>query len=267
MSILYKALEKASMEREAARKRGKASRAKESSIISLGKIKGQRHPRSLTLAKEGFIATEEFRKLRTHIFQLSKSKPMQVILVTSAVSGEGKSTVASNLAFMISRGIREQALFIDCDLRNPHANPFLGRQTSLGLSDYLMGKLDVDKAIVRSSTPKLSLLPSGSKTSNSAELLGSERMRNLLKAIKSQSPNRYIIIDSPPIISTAEPIILSEMVDGVLMVVLAGNTPRETVRRSLNSLDKEKILGIVLNRIQLKPETYSSYYYPEEEIA
>ena len=192
---------------------------------------------------------------------------MQTILVTSAVPREGKSTVASNLALAISQGVKEHALLIDCDLRNSHITPFIRRNIlPLGLSDYLMGKLNPTNLIVRTRIPKLSVLPSGSITPNPAELLGSEKMRNLTKTLKSQYSNRYIIIDSPPIILTTDPIILSEMVDGVIVVVLAGKTPREVVQKAVNSINKEKIFGIVLNQIEAKPSPYSSgnYYYPQK---
>ena len=222
----------------------------------------------MLLTETNTTAAEEFRKLRTLIFRTSISKPMQTILVTSAVPREGKSTVAINLALAISQGVKEHALMIDCDLRNPHKNPLLKGNTPLGLSDYLMDKLEPKDLIVRTETPKLSVLPSGSITSNPAELLGSEKMRNLVKTLKSHYPNRYIIIDSPPIMAVTEPIVLSEMVDGVIVVVLAGKTSRELVQRAVKGINKEKILGIVLN--QIKPEasshSYKHYYhyYPQK---
>jgi capsular exopolysaccharide synthesis family protein len=207
------------------------------------------------------LAAEEFRKLRTMILHTSASKPMQAILVTSALPGEGKSTVASNLALVISQGIKEHALLIDCDLRNSSFSPFINRSKPLGLSDYLMGKLDPAKLIVRTGAPKLSVVPSGSITSNPAELVGSEKMRDLVAALKSRYANRYIIIDGPPITLTTEPVLLSEMVDGVIVVVLAGKTPREVVQRAANNIKKEKILGVVLNQIDTKSSSYHSRYY------
>ena len=119
---------------------------------------------------------------------------------------------------------------------------------------------------MRTGIPKLSVLPSGSIASNPAELVGSEKMRNLVKTLKSQYANRYIIIDAPPIMLTTEPVILSEMVDGVIVVVLAGKTPREVVQKALNSIHREKILGIVFNQIKAKTSYYhtSEYYYPQK---
>jgi len=262
MSKIYKALEKAERERKHT---VKSIGAKKSPIISKGSSKERTSERPISLTRLNTIAAEEFRKLRTVIFKTSISKPMQTLLVTSAVPREGKSTVASNLALAISQGVKEHALLIDCDLRNSHKNPLLRLDIPSGLTDYLMGKLNPSNLIVRTRIPKLSVLPSGSITSNPAELVGSEKMGNLLKALKSQYANRYIIIDSPPIMLTTEPIILSEMVDGVIVVALAGKTPREVVQRAVNSINKEKILGIVLNQIKAKHSSYySPYYYPKK---
>jgi len=263
MSKMHKALEKAQRERRAT---VKSIKTEKGPIVSKGSIKEKPADRSMYLSGPNALAAEEFRKLRTMIFQTSTSKPMQTVLVTSAVAGEGKSTVASNLALAISHGVREHALLVDCDLRNTHNTPLIKRNIPSGLSDYLMGKLNPINLIVRTGTPKLSVLPSGSIASNPAELVGSEKMRNLVKTLKSQYANRYIIIDSPPIMLTTEPIILSEMVDGVIVVVLAGKTPREVVQKALNSIHREKIFGIVLNQMKAKTSYYhtSGYYYPQK---
>lgn len=262
MSKIYKALEKAERERKAT---VKSLRPEKSPVVPKRSIKEKLRDRSIYLSGPDSIAAEEFRKLRTTIFQTSISKPMHAILVTSAVPREGKTTVANNLARAISQGVKEHALLIDCDIRNPNITPFIRQNIPLGLSDYLMGKLNPSNLIVRTRNPKLSVLPSGSITSNPAELLGSERMRNLITRLKSQYANRYIIIDSPPIMLTTEPIILSEMVDGVIVVVHAGKTPRDVVQRALSSINnKGKILGIVLNQIETKPSFYSYGYYPRK---
>ncbi len=263
MSKMYRALEKAQRER---RTTVKSIRTERMPIVSKGSTKEKPSDRTIYLRGQNALAAEEFRKLRTMIFQASVTKPMQTILVTSAVAGEGKSTVASNLALAISHGVKEHALLIDCDLRNTHNTPLIRRNIPLGLSDYLMGKLNTANLIVRTGIPKLSVLPSGSIASNPVELVGSEKMRHLVKTLKSQYANRYIIIDSPPIFLTTEPIILSEMVDGVVIVVHAGKTPREVVQKAVNSINKEKILGIVLNQNKTKPSYYhsSGYYYPQK---
>ena len=263
MSRIYKALEKAERERKAT---VTSLRPEETPIISKEQIEEKPRDRSTYIAGTyiagpNTIAAEEFRKLRTLIFQTSKSKPMRTLLVTSAAPGEGKSTVAINLALAIALGVKERALLVDCDLRNPHKNPLLKGNTLPGLSDYLTDKLEPKDLIVRTETPKLSVLPSGSRTSSAAELLGSEEMKNLMETLKLQDAYRYIIIDSPPIMVTTEPVILSEMVDGIILVVLAAKTPRDLVQRAIDSINKEKILGIVLNQIKSEPSSYPYKHY------
>jgi capsular exopolysaccharide synthesis family protein len=255
MSKMYKALQKAEKERKATVKSIAAQKRTIPSRKSVPRRRDDRKPSarkpdvsSMYLTGPHAVAVEEFRKLRTIIFQASITKPMQAILVTSAVPSEGKTTVASNLALAISHGVREHAVFIDCDLRNSHSTPLIKESGPLGLSDYLMGKLDPTKLIVKTGNSKLSVLPSGSMTSNPAELVGSEKMRNLVRALKSHYAHGYLIIDSPPIMLTTEPIILSEMVDGIILVVRAAKTPH-------------KILGIVFNQSEVKHSYHSSSYY------
>jgi capsular exopolysaccharide synthesis family protein len=255
---MYKALEKAERERRAS---VKSIKTKKRPIVFKKSVKAKPSGRPMYLTGESALAAEEFRKLRTLIFQTSLSKPMQTILVTSAVPGEGKSTVASNLALSISHGVKEQALLIDCDLRNSHNTPLIKQNISSGLSDYLMGKLNPTNLIMKTGISKLAVLPSGSVTSNPAELVGSEKMKHLIQTLKSQYAHRYIIIDSSPVIVATEPIILSEMVDGVILVLRAGKTPRELVQRAISSIHKEKIIGVVLNRMKIKSSYHSSGYY------
>jgi protein-tyrosine kinase len=255
MSRIYEALEKAERERKAT---VTSLMAEKPPIISKEQIQEKPGGRLTYIAGPNTVAAEEFRKLRTLVFHTSMSKPMQAILVTSAAPGEGKSTIANNLALAIALGIKERALLIDCDLRNPHKNPLLEVKTPFGLSEYLTDQLEPKDLIVRTENPKLSVLPSGSITLNAAELIGSEKMRNLVMTLKSQHANRYIIIDSPPIILTTDPTVLSEMVDGIILVVLAGKTSQQLVQRAVKSINKEKILGIVLNQIE---PGFSSYSY------
>jgi capsular exopolysaccharide synthesis family protein len=262
---MYKALEKAEKERKATLKRIKPAK---SSVIPGESTKKKSGTRSMYVNGAGTGAAEEFRKLRTMILQTATVKPMQTILVTSALPGEGKSTIASNLAIAISHGIKEHALLIDCDLRNSHNTPLIRKDIAVGISDYLMGKVNPANLILKTRNPKLSVLPSGSVKSNPAELVGSEKMRHLITILKSQYAHRYIIIDSPPILLATEAVILSEMVDGVIVVVRAGKTPREEVQKAINNINKEKILGIVLNQNLAKPSYYSSqyqYYYPQKK--
>jgi capsular exopolysaccharide synthesis family protein len=205
------------------------------------------------------FAAEEFRKLKTQIFHRLPNPP-HLILVTSATPQEGKTMVSVNLAIAISQEINKKAILIDGDLRNPKIH--LGkRKNSTGLSNYLLDGTPLSEILINSEIENLSIIEAGPSTSKSSELIGSKRMGELLKAVTESGDNTYIIIDSPPIISTSEPMVLSKMVDGIILVVSPDRTPKEAISRAMKSLDRQKIIGVVLNQIDWKPSSYYSRYY------
>ncbi len=217
--------------------------------------------RSLPLFDSGSLAGEQFRKLRTHLLQVNISDPPKTILVTSAASGEGKTFVSFNLAAGIARDLHAYALLVDCDLRKPDLDHWLNLLNGRGLSEYLMGKGDVSEYLQKTEVDKLSILPSGSIQENPTELIGSQRMENLIQELKNRYADRYIILDSTPLLATSEPEVLSKFVDGILLVVRAGVTPRETVQQAMSSLDERKILGFVLNDLEFKSSGLISRYF------
>jgi protein-tyrosine kinase len=202
------------------------------------------------------IAAEEFRKLKTQIFHRLPNPP-HFILVTSTVPQEGKTMVAVNLALAISQEIHKKAILIDGDLRKPsihleeHPNP-------KGLSDYLLNQTPLFEILLNYGEEGLQVIPAGSSTRKSAELIGSRKMSELFMSLRELRDDTYVIIDSSPIISTSEPTVLSKLVDGIILVVMGGRASKEFVRRAVKSIDRQKIIGIVLNQIDMNP---SSYYY------
>lgn len=207
----------------------------------------------------GSFAAEEFRKLKTQIFHRLPNPP-HLILVTSATPQEGKTTISVNLAIAISQEINKKAILIDGDLRNPGIHLEMS-QSSKGLSNYLMDGTPLSEILKNSAIENLRIIEAGPSTSKSSELIGSKRMGELLKSLIHTEDNTYIIIDSSPIISTVEPMLLSKMVDGVILVVTPDRTPKEAISRALKGLDRQKIIGVVLNQIDLKPSNdYSRYY-------
>jgi len=205
------------------------------------------------------FSAEEIRKLKTQIF-LRFPNPPHSILITSTVPQEGKTLVSVNLAMAISKEVHRKAILIDGDLRKPSIH--LGKsRNSKGLSNYLSDGTPLSEILINSEMENLQIIMAGPSTNRPSELIGSKRMGELLKSLKESGDNAYIIIDSPPIISTTEPTLLSEMVDGIILVVMADRTPRETIKRSVKSIDQKKIIGIVLNQVDLKPSSYYSKYY------
>jgi protein-tyrosine kinase len=207
------------------------------------------------------IAAEEFRKLKTQIFHRLPNPP-HFILVTSAVPQEGKTMVAVNLALAISQEIHRKAILIDGDLRKPsihlerHPNP-------KGLSDYLSNQTPLFEILLNYGEEGLQIIPAGSSTRKSAEWIGSRKMSELFMSLREFGDDTYVIIDSPPILSTSDPTLLSELVDGIILVVMEGRASKEFVRRAVKSIDHRKIIGIVFNQIDMNPSSYyySKYYY------
>ncbi len=182
-------------------------------------------------------------------------------MVTSAVQGEGKSFVSANLAIGIAYDLHLHALLADCDLRKPSVGPAFGHNQGEGVSDYLSGGVDIADFIIKTDLEKLSLILAGTIPANPTELLGSKRMALLVEELKSRYDDRFIIFDSTPLLATSNSGVLAKLVDGVILVVRAGSTPRETVQQALTFLDKDKILGVVLNQIDFKSRTLFKRYF------
>src|SRR4030043_1119528 len=272
MSRIYRALEKAEEEKKQKVKEDpsikvfeeKAVLKKETPILKFPEEKidelgfPSKEETPVIMAPPNSFSAEEFRKLKTQIF-LRFPNPPHSILITSTVPQEGKTLVAVNLAMAISKEVHRKAILIDGDLRKPSIH--LGKsRNSKGLSNYLSDGTPLSEILINSEMENLQIIMAGPSTNRPSELIGSKRMGELLKSLKESGDNAYIIIDSSPIISTTEPTLLSEMVDGIILVVMADRTPRETIKRSVKSIDQKKIIGIVLNQVDLKPSSYYSKY-------
>jgi exopolysaccharide/PEP-CTERM locus tyrosine autokinase len=208
-----------------------------------------------------FHAAEQFRKLRSQIIKINSGHSIKTILVTSALQGEGKSFVAKNLAMGIAQDLNLYAMLVDCDLRNPTLAREFGVGNRKGIADYLTGGEDIASYILKTEARKLSFLPGGSMPQNPAELIGSNKMGQLIAELKSRYNDRYIILDSTPILATAEPDILTRWVDGIILVIRAGMTPRDTVEQAIDSIEREKILGVVLNDLEFKSSGLFAHYF------
>jgi exopolysaccharide/PEP-CTERM locus tyrosine autokinase len=191
---------------------------------------------------------EQFRMLRTNIMFPAEGKASpRTILVTSALPGEGKSFVSSNLALTIAQNIDKHVLLIDCDMRRPTVHKLFGYENVPGLSNYLVGERALPDLLIKTGNNHLSILPGGPVPPNPAELLSSNRMLALLREVRARYDDRYIIIDSPPPHLTAESKALAQFVDGIILVLKLGQTDRNLVSELVGKFQKEKILGVVAN--------------------
>ena len=210
---------------------------------------------------------EAFRALRTNLEFTAKENPIKSIIVTSGGPGEGKTTIASNLAAILSHS-GKKVILIDADLRRPRVHTYTGVSNIAGLSDLLIAdNFDlVDEYVqILEKTPDLRILPSGGLPANPTDLLGSEKMKDLLQTLSDSYD--YIVIDAPPML-VSDPQVLLGLVDGVLLVVVPGKT-RKDVLRAVNDQVRHtgvRLLGIVFNRLKHGKRggygNYSGYSYP-----
>jgi len=209
----------------------------------------------------GSIVSEQFRKLRTQLLTLNLPNQPKTIMITSATEGEGKTLVSTNLATILAHDLHSYALLVDADLRNPALSRWFGLVKGRGLSDYLTGGAEIPDLLLKTKIAKLSILSSGTIRDNPVELIGSKRMDSLVAELKSRYSDRYILFDSSPLLATTEPSVLTKLVDGIILVVRSGSTPRETVKQALSTIDPAKVLGVVLNDLELQSKTLNSRYF------
>ena len=217
----------------------------------------------VTIHKPQSFESEQFKLLRTKLLFPREGRPPRTIMVTSALPGEGKSFVSSNLAASIAQNVNEYVLLIDGDMRNPTVHRYFGLADDVpGLSTYLAdGRRSLGELLQRTCIEKLTLLPGGVPPPNPAELLTSQRMSRLLGEVRSRYDDRYVIIDSPPPKMIAEANALARQVDGILLVVCYGKTSKKVIGELVDSLGKERIIGTVINRFDMQLGSFYSDYY------
>jgi capsular exopolysaccharide synthesis family protein len=210
--------------------------------------------------------SEAFRALRTALLLSQADRPPQVILVTSALPREGKTTAAANLAVTFAQ-LGDRTLLIDADLRKPGVGRLLnlGSGKYAGLSSYLAGVSSLELVTIQHpAIPNLSAIPTGPLPPNPADLLSSHKLTDAIAELRTKF--KFIVIDSPPIMAATDAVILSVRADGVLLVVRSGETPKEAFTRTRDLLLSVKchLLGVVLNAVDSSaPDYYYSYrYYP-----
>jgi len=201
---------------------------------------------------------EHYKILRTNIQHRTREHNWNTIMITSVQPGEGKTLTSINLAISMAKEFNQTVFLVDCDLRRQKIHKYLNFSFEKGIVDYLMNGNPLKDLIVWPNIEKLTLISGGKTISESTELLGSPKMKALVKEIKARYDDRYIIFDVPPILSGADAITFAPMVDCILMVVEEGRTPIQDVKRSLEMIPKEKFLGFVLNR---RKEGKKGYYY------
>lgn len=215
----------------------------------------------VTLKDRRSPMAEAYRHLRTSLLFSSAGKPPQTILVTSSQPSEGKTTTAINTAITLAQSDAD-VVIIDCDLRRPRLHSHFGMENATGLTNYLSGEKETANLLKTCpDLPRLKIITSGPIPPNPAELLSSNEMRNLLQFLKGNY--KHVIIDSPPAISFTDAAILSTLVDGVVLVAMAGKSSIHLMRRFKQRLGTigARIYGVVLNGIKANSTDYDYYGY------
>jgi capsular exopolysaccharide synthesis family protein len=201
---------------------------------------------------------EAFRHLRTNLQFVDVDRPIQVMVITSSVPDEGKSTTAVNLALAFAEAGR-RVLLIEADLRRPRVAEYLDLEGAVGLSNVLAGQVDVDEVIQPWGEAGLRVLPSGSVPPNPSELLGSRNMTVLLDRLRMDFD--VVVVDTPPLLPVTDAAVVARAADGVVVVTRSGKTSQARIRSALASLRAidSRVLGCVLNMQRTRSE--SGYYY------
>jgi protein-tyrosine kinase len=204
---------------------------------------------------------EEFRTLRSRLYQIREKLPLKRLMVTSALPKEGKSFVAANLAQVIVRQHGRRVLLIDADLRSPGMHRHLGASQTPGLSDYLLGECDELAIMQRGPMENLFFVPAGRQATGAPELLANGRLKLFLQRVEPMFD--WIIMDTPPVIPVADSTLLANFCEGVLMVVRSNATPSDLARKAREEFQDKLLLGVVLNGIPADQLPQSRYYYGE----
>ncbi len=203
-------------------------------------------------------AAEQFRTLRSRLYQLRGSQQLRTLLIASSMPAEGKTFVTNNLAQAIVRQPDRRCLIIDADLRCSRLHVPLGAPPSPGLTEYLMGEADEMAVIQHGAEGNLCFIPGGKEVSNPSELLLNGRLKTLLERVTPVFD--WVILDSPPLLPVADASLLADHVDGVILVIRAASTQTSTAERACQELQGRNVVGVVLNAVE-KAHAYGSYYY------
>ena len=223
--------------------------------------KGASYPVELiTFGHPKSMLAEAYRNIRTSILLSFSEKPPKKIVISSPNPAEGKTTTVINTAIALSQ-TGAQVLIVDTDLRKPRVHKIFDQENGVGLSNFLSGHAELDSIIKKTEIPNLYYIPSGPIPPNPSELVSSNRFKNMMSSLEERFD--HLVLDSPPVLGFADSMILSTSVDGIILVVLGGKTPRETLQRAKDVLHQvnAKILGVVINRIDIQRSDYGYYYY------
>lgn len=202
----------------------------------------------LIVETENDVVVDAYRMLRTRVLSAMRRDGWNVLGVTSAGSQEGKSLTAANLAISMAREPDMTVLLIDADLRNPTLHRYFGLDVESGLADCLRSGFPLEDLVIVPGIERLLILPAGNAVGETTELLGSGKMAALINECKRRSDLRCVIVDLPPVLNGDDAIALTSVLDAALLVVEEGKTLASDLTKSMELLDRVRVVGTVLNR-------------------
>lgn len=219
-------------------------------------------PRLVSIVEPFSYVVEEYRKLRAKLFGLSEKYGRKVFVISSADLQEGKTITAINLAVCMATSRDKKVILVDADLRKPSVHAYLKLEARPGLRELLDNGNMVHPSSVKKIIKKvnqLDVLTAGTVPQNPTELLSSERMAGLIGYLKQNYD--VVLIDSMPLLPTVDTQVVCEMADALLLVVRAGKGSFPLVEKAIRGVDKDKIVGVVMNAVTSSGSKYSKYYY------
>ncbi|RJX21942.1 MAG: polysaccharide biosynthesis tyrosine autokinase [Desulforudis sp.] len=212
----------------------------------------QKHPKS--------AAAEAYRTLRTNLGFAAPDHPARLIMATSAGPGDGKTSTMSNLAVVLAQ-TGQNVCLVDCDLRKPRIHKVFEIDNTRGLTNVLLQNAVLDEVIIPAETAGLFLFPSGPIPPNPAELIGSEKIKDLWPQLLERYD--YVLVDAPPVLAVTDASLLAGQMDGVILIVKSGTSRVDMIQDAKAQLVKanSRILGVVLNQVRMSQKDYSYYYY------
>ncbi|MBI3805573.1 MAG: CpsD/CapB family tyrosine-protein kinase [Nitrospirae bacterium] len=213
----------------------------------------------VTLARQISLSSDRYRMLFARIDQLCRTPEKKMIALTSSVKGEGKTTTSANLAVVCARDFGRRCLIVDGDFKNPSVARAFGIAQEPGLIDVIEGKLQLGSALRKGPIENLAILPMGRRGKES-NIWTTEEIKHVLTEVRAWFD--YVWIDAPPILPLFDMSLISEAVDGIVLVVRAGEVPEQVLAQAVKSLGSAKLIGSVLNRAKMEwPSRYYEYGY------
>jgi len=219
----------------------------------------------MMIANDGSVTIDNaYRRIKRPVLANAFGKESQIVengnlvMITSSLPGEGKTYNSINIAMAIAIEMDRTVLLVDADLPKSSTTSLFGLGKAPGLTDVLTGKANLSDVIVSTDLDDFKILPSGKRHAHSTELLSSDKMLNVITELSNRYPDRLVIFDSPPLLATAEAQVLAGLVGQILLVIEADRTLKHVVQDAVNMLDREKAIGVILNKTQ--KSSGSDYY-------